>query len=517
LLLLVITLAAFLRYFQVEAKALWFDESVEFWTSVNPLNRLLSDVTTTYQPPLYNLMLHFWAMLGSSEVWLRSLSIIFDIFGLIGAYLLLTRLFKNPLVGILVALFLAVSPALIRYSQEVGEYSLVVACLQWFLFFGIRAIKSNYWKDWLWPSLIAGMAFYTHYGAIILIFSFYLGGLIYSLIRRDGRLFLKLTCSGLFFLMLCLPLFPMLVQQAGRQGSSHIMQFAGIKKLVYSLLSSFVKTFSFSITGYPFSKIHPWFSYVIIILFAVISFSAIFSKNHQLKYLFFFFSLSYGFYFLLVSSGAYAYGGFGFRYMLVLVPAFCVLLGLAVYQLEQVPNRFSRCLIESVLFVYLVGLCLFSLPNRFVSLKVRGSLGWPEVEQMTEVYDYWLSHKSEDSHTYVYYGAVPTFGYYQYQNNNLSLEDFPAGWVNKCWSSRNYEYCNDNNIHYGNWFRQSSLEEKYQTIQAVIPKNADDVWLVFSHTYGSEMEDILTFFRNYGYGLVETYNKEGALLFHIEK
>ncbi|MCL5962028.1 MAG: glycosyltransferase family 39 protein [Chloroflexi bacterium] len=87
-------------------------------------------------PPLYYYLLHFWsAFVGTSELALRWLSLVSGLLLVSVVYALGRRLF-SPTVGLLAAVFAAVSPFLVYYSQEARMYSQVafLAALSFYLF-----------------------------------------------------------------------------------------------------------------------------------------------------------------------------------------------------------------------------------------------------------------------------------------------------------------------------------------------------------------------------------------------
>ena len=80
---------------------LWFDETIEYWFSkvmfgelpfesvgtvgsVNMYQRIIS----TFQPPLYNFVMHFWLKFGDGEWWFR-------FFGVAMGFLGMTAVFKT--------------------------------------------------------------------------------------------------------------------------------------------------------------------------------------------------------------------------------------------------------------------------------------------------------------------------------------------------------------------------------------------------------------------------------------
>ncbi|SEV88984.1 glycosyltransferase family 39 protein [Natrinema salifodinae] len=120
-------LAAALRLFRLGSESYWLDEvvSVTLVTSNTPSELLVSVPGNDPHPPLYYLLLSGWAAIfGTSEVAARLLSALVGIATVLVLYALGRRLFDRE-VGAIAALFVAVSPFHIWYSQEVRMYNLL--------------------------------------------------------------------------------------------------------------------------------------------------------------------------------------------------------------------------------------------------------------------------------------------------------------------------------------------------------------------------------------------------------
>ncbi|MGB7086734.1 MAG: glycosyltransferase family 39 protein [Phormidesmis sp.] len=113
----VLVIAAALRFYQLGEEGLWVDEMMS----------LLDADHFWEQPrahrPLYFILLNLWLRLGSGDVWLRSLAVVFGI----GSVWLIYRLghqLLNRQTGLIAALLMALSPLFINHSQEIRMYSL---------------------------------------------------------------------------------------------------------------------------------------------------------------------------------------------------------------------------------------------------------------------------------------------------------------------------------------------------------------------------------------------------------
>ncbi|MGB3402998.1 MAG: glycosyltransferase family 39 protein [Microcoleaceae cyanobacterium] len=114
LLIAIVVLAAVLRFYQLGTESIWIDEHF----SIRDAENLKLGTR-----PLYYLLLHLWMKLGSSDAWLRTLSIPFSLGCIVLTYLLSRRLLSTS-VGLLAALMMSISPLFVGYGQEIRMYSL---------------------------------------------------------------------------------------------------------------------------------------------------------------------------------------------------------------------------------------------------------------------------------------------------------------------------------------------------------------------------------------------------------
>ncbi len=126
-LLIIITLAgAFLRVFLISRTGLWLDEAFSVWMANHPVGEMLQWISNIDQhPPLYYLLLHSWvANFGNTPYYARALSALFGAATIPVIYLTGKRL-SGVMVGLAAAVFMALSPFHIYYSQEARMYTLL--------------------------------------------------------------------------------------------------------------------------------------------------------------------------------------------------------------------------------------------------------------------------------------------------------------------------------------------------------------------------------------------------------
>lgn len=118
---IIMAVAAALCTFQLGREGLWIDELFSIRdASIGGIGAVYQATSTR---PLYYLLLSVWMQFGSSEAYLRSLSVIFAIISVFLIYRLGRRLDGEP-TGLIAAGLLTLSPLFISHAQEVRMYVL---------------------------------------------------------------------------------------------------------------------------------------------------------------------------------------------------------------------------------------------------------------------------------------------------------------------------------------------------------------------------------------------------------
>lgn len=160
LVILIIAIAALLRLYRLDSQSFWIDEGYSVWSAQT---FSLIDPATSYSSdtPLYPFVLRQWMKLFDTDFGIRLLSVIFGVAAVPIIFFLGRSVFNNT-VGITSALFLALSPFHIKYSQEVRVFSMFF----FFLLFGIYVIvklaKEEKMVYWLGYILSGALMLYSH-------------------------------------------------------------------------------------------------------------------------------------------------------------------------------------------------------------------------------------------------------------------------------------------------------------------------------------------------------------------
>ena len=459
-----------LRILSLAHRSLWFDESMEFWVATSPLLSLLPNVRIALQdPPLYSLLLHFWMVGGHQEFWLRFLSLMLSMLGVLGV-IKLARLTSGRFGSLAAGLLTAVSVPDIRFAQEVGQYALMIAVLSWHLVFWIRFIRTGKWQSALLYGISGAVALYSYYGTAITIV---VSGLLAVMVvwfspKRSALLWIGVI--GVLCVGLVSPLvLKWLPEQLLKGPTTNALQvrWAPLPDEGHRFLVQTKQLVGYQLTGvfpgrWPWQSLPEWVVWVPVLALCLASLGEP-TQRLLAAALLFGILLSY----VLGRLGVYPYGT---RYSLVLAPLFWTVVGGGIATLAR---------------LYPLGYVPLVL---IVSLSLVSPLE-PQ-EDLRSAADFWKSNSQPADVTYVYYGAVPGFRY------QLELADgggpLPPLWYHQCWGGEATDSCVSDDIFYGSWIRNSSVDEKKQSIMGSIGGSPDRLWLVFSHIHQDEDDAIVS-------------------------
>ena len=157
------------RLYLLGDKALWWDEGWSVYLARKPALQIILEAASTQHPPLHYLYLHYWFMLvGDGEFAARVSSVLFGVATLPLAYLLGVRV-GGRAVGMGAALFLAIAPFHVHWSQEIRMYTAATFCVTASLLFCLRfSARPSPWS-WAGYVLATTSMLYLHYGTALLV------------------------------------------------------------------------------------------------------------------------------------------------------------------------------------------------------------------------------------------------------------------------------------------------------------------------------------------------------------
>jgi hypothetical protein len=190
----ILVAALLLRLHELDVVDVWVDEANAILTAREPLRAMFGKLALDSSPPLLFVLLHGWiAAFGDGIVALRLVSVATGV-ALTAATWWAGRELVSPRAGAWAALFVAVSPLQIFYSQQVRPYALLPLLGLLSVAFLVRHLRDGLPRDralWLATTVAA---LYTHNFAV------YLPLVAAALILLSGRALSEwrtwLACAG---------------------------------------------------------------------------------------------------------------------------------------------------------------------------------------------------------------------------------------------------------------------------------------------------------------------------------
>ena len=240
--ILIILIATFVRLIGIASRPIWYDEAFAIlFSEKGPAAMLFGTLTATsagaadIHPLGYYTILWMWMrVFGESLPAVRMLSILAGVTTVFFIYLLSKELFSQK-IAVLAALFVALAPFPIHYSQEIRMYSFLALWLVIATYAYVRGSRDKSWKWWGVFSVSAALAQYTQNLA-----TFYLIPLaITPLFKRDKKTILSVAIAGIGALFLYLPWLVQLPSQFNKISNAYWVERPGIAKL-FTLILTYV-------------------------------------------------------------------------------------------------------------------------------------------------------------------------------------------------------------------------------------------------------------------------------------
>ncbi|MCC7008934.1 MAG: glycosyltransferase family 39 protein [Acidobacteria bacterium] len=218
----ILTAAVALRAAHLGTESLWFDEAYSVRLASRPVSAILAERWIDIHPPLYYLLLHAWVgVAGTSEVAVRSLSLLLDVAAIVAAWRVASRLLGRD-TGALAALLLALSPFRVEYAQETRMYALLGLLSTVSMGALLSLIAAPRRRTRVVYAVSTALMLYTHaYGAFVAAAQLVVlaGGRLADRARFDRAWRPWLTAAAGAALLYA-PWLPTLIDQAGRVQSA---------------------------------------------------------------------------------------------------------------------------------------------------------------------------------------------------------------------------------------------------------------------------------------------------------
>lgn len=408
---------------------LWYDEAIEyfysrFMTGPTPGSRsstnMYERICSTYQPPLYNVLMYFWLLFFDSEFGFRFAGVIVTLVGSVAIYLSIDEQEHDSLWSMAGTAFYILSSGIAYYGLECAEYNLMLCFLSWAQYFWLCSLNRKNLGSFIGFFIFSCLAVYSQYGAAFIVAGMYLY-LVVSFIREKNVRMIKTTiiASAIVLVVAVMPLLaffalPQLESQ-GTMSVSHMPQFR--RNILFDYILGIVHVI-WEVFASKSGEIIKYCNIVCMSIAALVTFIAFWLRKKRLCHFVIVLIGTYTVYYIAVACSYYAYNGWngnvgtsnlGGRYALFLAPFIIVTLvcgirGFLVVMYEKSPKFYKLAASLSVLIF--AGYCI----GQIVRLDI---VPW-EKDDVRELTAAWYENKIYDSDamTFIQYYEDPIFHFY---------------------------------------------------------------------------------------------------------
>ena len=209
LLIGILVLGAFLRFYKLDFQSIWLDE-VHTMNEANPkvaFSDLYGVIMSGEQmPPLYFYTLYFlFKIFGYTAFIARLYSAIIGVVGIYSIYLFGKEIF-NKRVGIIASALISVNYFQLYYSQEARPYVFLFLFTTLSFCYLIRYIKVPTIKNALFYGAIAALMLYFHFFGLFVLLSQCFTLLLFLILSEEKKkFFLNSLAAGILILILFIP------------------------------------------------------------------------------------------------------------------------------------------------------------------------------------------------------------------------------------------------------------------------------------------------------------------------
>lgn len=508
----VLLCAALLYIANAVRSPLWYDEAIEYFYSKVMTGTVPSggDTTTmyqricsTYQPPLYNVLLYVWLFFFDfGDFSFRLSSILLTLAGGAGLYKCLKELTGSA--GALAGLVLyLLTDKVMYYGLECAEYCLLLCCLCWTLYFFVKEMRSPATGSLIGFFVMAALSVYSQYGAVFLVVPLYLALLLHN---RHQTLKKMMLGTLVVLVVAAAPLVVFfLIPQMANQGSisvSHAPVFETnlILDYIKGILRVINYCFLFSST-ISFPARIPAILVCFALLLALLGYICQ-RKNVWVLYGLSVCVLSYTMYFAAVTFSYYGYNDWqgtqgtinlGQRYCLFFAPVIVVVL---VYGLHLTWKKISIKWNWSK-SVWSVGLCVAGV--MFCCLSFYDvAKGWQK-DDVRDLVQVWYEQNAYEKTTILHDWSNANFQFYMLHDGRCQ----PA--------------CQTSVRETESWIREASPEEMAERFDEVGVFSLSELYYVGPvEQYAASYHTFYQVMQEHGYTVTELYKGQSALLY-LEK
>lgn len=437
----IILLAGFITYIlNLTASGLWYDEAIEYYFSKFASGKvpggfgksnMYERILATYQPPLYNWLMHIWLMFFDSEDGFRLAGVLTTLIGAIGIFCGIDKLVNYKWASFGTCLYLF-STAIARYATECAEYNLMLCFISWSIYFYILCIKEQTTKNYIGFFIFACLSVYSQYGAAFLIIILYFSLIIQCIKNKNYKILKKLGIMSIIVLVVAV--FPLIwffmLPQMKNQGSatvSHMPYFRNNNILIDFIISIILQlAWNFHPSGL-YGNIIYYIQPALAGIASLISILALFKKDKTLKKLMVLCICSWIIFYIAIACSFYGYNGWesthgtenmGRRYGMFFIPLWIVTLCYGIYTFsEWFKTKFNSKLFNGYLILLAISMCIYIA----IEVKISYSGGYLK-DDTREVSSMWYENKAYEKKTLVHEWSDAVFQFYLTHNENYQKE-----------------------------------------------------------------------------------------------
>lgn len=413
----------FMMVYNLMHSALWFDEWIEYFYSQASIKdgSMYAKIVSTFQPPLYNFVMHFWLKVSSSFVWFRLFNVLIGSIAAVYLYLTIKRLY-NYKTACITLIVLAFCYEWIYCVQECSEYGLMLLGLFQALYFYVELEHRFTYPKMFAFILGCIVGIYSQYGAVFVILPLLLCFFFRNMLNKEVEMKRKkvIISSYLFCLMgFALPLywFFMRIQMANNEISGHTQSFE----------ISFLKEFPIMLgqmIGYFYHQSYDgwmdlWKIVSVLLLICILCILKRKNVSWTKKSLLLSLLTAYILHFVLVKLQIYAMMhanqslGFFSRYSYFYMPLLAVTLSIVWQEIYTVCSKKYQKIVYGAIAGVLTISVLFSIPSLLEN--------WGKAND--DIYaEMWIDNKGWEDTTYVF-GSSASWGFNYYIHEDERYDD----------------------------------------------------------------------------------------------
>lgn len=490
--------------YKLATSSLWFDETIEYWFSkcmFGPVpggrdtNNMYERIVSTYQPPLYNVLMFFWLKIFDSEWWFHFFGVPMGIAGAAGVYKTIEKEI-NYKAGCIVALVLVTTKQYLYYIHECAEYCILLAVLPWLFYSWICLMEEYTDRKFLIFVILSVISIYSQYGAIFFVIVLAPTAYFYILYKKDRNNIISATITS--FIALIVAVLPLWIFFFSKQieHQQSIMypkpqhKYIAQNKFYLENIDALKTVFKFN-----FNINERWIVLAVFLCIIVL----LFTKKKKIRWIGFANILCWLIYFMAVKLNYYNYGRFGNRHSLFFLPIWIVSITLYLWELKEIifdhlkkwnmKGNFSilekKIIVDGILISIAFGL----IYNGWESIKPY----WAK-EDIRDATKKWYEVGAYNIDTLVYYASDAGFSYY----------------------NKDYSFSKEPKITIMGWYQNKTVEEYEEYITGLYNGNIPDELYLIGIAW-DDLKIIVQSFVEQGYEATDVFYQRGGRLVYFKR